>query len=323
MSSIFDQPEQLQALFAPPEDPGAEPTANFPLGFYADFLAEINRLGIVVLTYDDLYADSDDWDYQSNYTAEFEHWQQHRRDPAKTYLLIQHDVDNHPHFTKRMVALEHVYGVRSNVFLFRNRFSQRVVDPPYVVDHEFFQQAEQRGFVIGYHQNAFQLAGFDMEAAVQRYREDVAALRELYDVKYVVPHGGVGAEIDGEMMHNFSVPMPEELRTQLRWVFNGHAARFTTRWSDGGMRRMRDPKRIGEYDLIERFLHTLKPGTRNFCLVHPQRWGFNIEVDANPLLAEHEWYQQLCRRYPGVVITRGGDNACAHKNAARNEVRSA
>ncbi len=301
--SIFDHPEQLRAFYAPPDDPASEPGANFPLGFYEDFLRAIKQRGITVLTFDDIFEGSDDWDYQSNYVAEFKHWQKHRRDPAQTYLVIQHDVDNHPHFTSRMVAMEHIYGIRSNIFIFRNRYSRKQANPEYPVDHDFFQAAAQQGFVIGYHQNAFQLTDFKMDEAVQRYRSDVAELRELYDIRYVVPHGGVGAEVNGKMLHNYSVPMPEELRTNLRWVFNGHGVRFTRRWSDGGMRRTRDRKKIREYNLIEKFVDQLKPGTRNFCLIHPQRWGFNIEVDANPVLVDEQWYQQLCRQYPGTVCS--------------------
>jgi len=37
--------------------------------------------------------------------------------------------------------------------------------------------------------------------------------------------------------------------------------------------------------------------------VHPQRWGFKLEIDANPLLVDESWYQQLCRRYPGTICT--------------------
>lgn len=301
----FDHPERLRAMYHPPADPLLEPTANFPLGFYEDFLREINRLGIVVLTYDDFFHESDDCDYESNYAREYKSWLKNARDPKKIYLVIQHDVDNHPHFTQRMIAMEFIYNVRSNIFIFHQRYSQTQVNPQYDVDHDFFRAAERRGFVIGYHQNALQLAGFDLDEAARRYRDDVAALRRIYNIRYVVPHGGIGAVVHGRMHHNVDVPMPLELRANLRWVFNGHGAKFSSRWSDGGLRRMRDRRRVRDYDIISRFLHQLKPGTRNFCLVHPQRWGFHIDINANPLLAEHEWYQRMCRQYP-VALAGGG-----------------
>lgn len=300
--AIFDQPERLRAMYAPPTEPQLEPTANFPLGFFEDFLREIKRLGIVTLTFDELFSDSDDWDYLSNYSHEYKDWLKRRRDPKKTYLVIQHDVDNHPHFTQRMVAMEHMYDVRSNIFIFNNRYSQTQENPAYDVDHDFLRAAAQRGFIIGYHQNAFQLSGFHLMVATQRYRDDVYALREKYDIRYVVPHGGVGSEIAGTMHYNVDVPMPVEFEKNLRWVFNGHGVKFSSRWSDGGLRRVRDKKRIRDYNIIERFLHQLKPGTRNFCLIHPQRWGFHIDVEANPLLVDQDWYQALVRKYPVVVV---------------------
>ena len=113
----------------------------------------------------------------------------------------------------------------------------------------------------------------------------------------MVPHGGVGAEIDGRMVLNKDVPMPAEFEGNLRWVFNGYGARFAGRWSDGGLRKSRDLERLAKLDIINSFLRGLKPGTRNFCLVHPQRWGFNVDTSQNPMLAEQSWYRDMIARY--------------------------
>ena len=303
----FSDPDALASLYAPPEDPGSEPQGEFPLGWYREFLEVIRERGIEVITYDDLFAGSDDWDYRDHYRSEFTHWRRHRRDPKKTYLLIQHDVDNHPFFTQRMAALEAAYGIRSNIFIFRNRYSANNPDPPYPIDHGFFQAAERAGFVIGYHQNALQLAGFDMERAAERYRADVRALSERYDIRHMVPHGGRGAEIDGVQRHNFDVPMPAELEGRIRWVFNRYGATFKDRWSDGGIRRSRDAKRIAKSDIINSFLMKLKPGTRNFCLVHPQRWGYHVGADRNPMLAEQAWYRDMCARHASTHYINNGE----------------
>lgn len=289
----------------PPANPEAEPIANFPLGWYEEFLRELRRLGVVTLTFRDLFRDSDDWDYRSHYRREFKAWQA-ARDPDAIHLVIQHDVDNHPDFTKRMVALEALHGVRSNIFLFTERATRSGRPAEYDVDHEFFQRAERAGFVIGYHQNALQLCDFDLHAAERRFLEDVRRLRSLYRIEFMVPHGGAGREIDGRMHHNLDVPMPAELEGNLRWVFNRYGATFASRWSDGGIRRCRDPKRLRDTDLVDRFLRRLKPGTRNFCLVHPQRWGFHVGTDENPMLAEQPWYRSVCARYADTHAIRGG-----------------
>jgi hypothetical protein len=266
------------------------------LGFFEQFLQEIQRLEIEVITFADLFQSSNDWDYRSHYPQEFADWRKHVMDPRKRYLLLQHDVDNHPFFTKRMVAMEAIYGVRSNIFLFNERYSEDQDTPPYEVDHEFFQAAERKGFIIGYHQNALQLAGFDLDRAVERFRFDVSELRKRYNIQFMVPHGGVGREINGMMHHNADVPLPPEFESpsgRLRWVYNKYGATFGLKWSDGGLRKERDPNRIGNFDLIKAFLRQIKPGTRARCLIHPQRWGFNVDIDANPLLAQQLWYREL------------------------------
>ena len=289
--------DRLEGMFAPPANPEAEPIANFPLPWYEEFLQRLVDLEIEVITYRDLFDHSDDRNYRSNYKREFINWRKRVRDRKKRYLLIQHDVDNQPFFTKRIVAMEAVYGVRSNIFIFRQRYSKARDDPPYEIDHEFFQEAQRRGFVIGYHQNALPLADFDPRRAVERYRSDVEHLRRLYDISFVVPHGGVGVELDDRMIYNLDVPIPAEFEQNLRWVYNGHGVRFADCFSDGGLRKTGDPKRIRNFNLVGRFLTKLKPGTRNFCLIHPQRWGYNVDPQQNPMLAEAPWYKEILERY--------------------------
>jgi hypothetical protein len=293
----FDDAAALRKLCEPPRDPSDEPEVAFPFGWYKQFLDEIMRLGVEVVTYRDLFRTSGDRDYRSNFPAEYQQWPK-TRDRGVRYLLIQHDVDNHPDFTKRMVAMEALYGIRSNVFLFCRRWTSSDPDAPYDVDHAFFQEAERHGFVIGYHQNALALAGFDLDGAVERFRADVSELRKLYNIEFVVPHGGAGLEVNGKTLHNVDVPVPPELEGNLRWVYNRYGVRFQS--------KCRDLKRLQSLDIIRSFLHMLQPGTRNFCLVHPQRWGFNVDRNQNPLLAQQPWYEEICARY---AVTNG---AAAH-----------
>ena len=130
----IDDRDRLQGMFAPPAKPAAEPIANFPLRWYEEFLNLIVRRNIQIITYQDLFGESDDWEYVSNYSREFGAWKEQVRDPQQRYLLLQHDVDDVPEFTKRMVAMEAFYGIRSNVFMFRDRYLQGIACPPYKVD---------------------------------------------------------------------------------------------------------------------------------------------------------------------------------------------
>lgn len=291
----FEDPQSLKAV-AQRRSP-KEPLGDFPLGWYDEFLQEIRRRGIDVVTFRDLFAGSDDWNYTDHYSSEFAAWSANR-DPDGIQLILQHDVDNHPSFTERMLALEAQHGVRSNVFIFRRRFTQSDgPEAPYPIDYDFLKDAERAGFVIGYHQNAFQCAGFDLGRAVDVFREDVLHLREHFSIDFMVPHGGVGREINGVMHLNRDVPMPEEFEGNLRWVFNKYGPRFTGRFSDGGIRKSRDRDRLERTDLIGSFLDGLRPGTRNFVLVHPQRWGWRVGTGFNPILTELPWYRSMIARY--------------------------
>ena len=122
--TTFDDEAALRALAAAPPDPAMEPLGNFPLPWYEAFLKRIVELGINVVTYRDLFAGLDDHDHENSFPKEQKHWNSTRPKDRPT-LIIQHDVDNHPFFTKRMVALEQLYGIRSNIFIFVDGLKKR------------------------------------------------------------------------------------------------------------------------------------------------------------------------------------------------------
>jgi hypothetical protein len=278
-------------------------TNNFPIGFYREFLEQIELLGIETITYKDIFQHSDDWDYKSFYPNEFKFWKKNRN-KNKRYLLIQHDVDLHPHLTEEVVKLEQEFGVRSNIFLFAQRWTIATPNPQYPVNHSFFQKAESIGFVIGYHQNAFQRSGFDLEKAQGVYLEDVNTLRALYNIEFVVPHGGRGLEIDGKKYLNLDIDIPESLQNNLRWVYNKYGLKFSRRVSDGGLRKCTDKNRLQQLDLVNTFLPSIKLGERAFLLTHPQRWGDQVDPSKTPLLSNMPWYQKVCDRYGVPIDTR-------------------
>ena len=301
------EPEALARIYAPPANPQKEPRCCFPLPWYKRFLEEIRKRKIEILTYDDLLADCNDQDYKNCYSREFKKWHRRynpgfilrrfKRKEDRAFLLIQHDVDSLPLYTKRMVAMEAEYGIRSNVFVFREKYYRRPKRDAYELDYEFFQRAERAGFVVGYHQNALQLSGFDIERATKRFYDDVTCLRDHFAIKYFCPHGGESRSVNGRILRNADVPIPQELEDAIQWVYNRYGLRFSGRWSDGGLRRISDIKRLRGLDIIEEFVKKMQPGKRYFALIHPQRWGYNVKMNFNPLLAEQPWYQQVCRKY--------------------------
>jgi hypothetical protein len=273
-----------------------EPESEFPIGYYEDFLKEVVRRGIKVITYDDLFEGVEDYDHENNFPEEYVGWL-NSRDKDSTYLLIQHDIDNHPEFTKRMVELEARYGLRSNVFMFVDRATVNGTDSQYRIDHDFFSRMQSRGYVMGYHQNALSLTSSSLQDADRRFTDDVHQLRKKYRIDFMVPHGGRSVVIEGQPKHNHDIHIPNELKASLRWVYNKHGVRFAKRWSDGGLRKSRDQERLARADIIGGFLNQLEVGTRNFCLVHPQRWGVNVNRNLNPMLGEQRWYREIIDRH--------------------------
>lgn len=272
--------------------------APFPLGWYAEFLDEILRRGIQVVTFRDLFAGLDDYDHERRFPQEMAAWKRRTRFWHKPTLLIQHDVDYVPEFTHRMIEMELACGIRSNVLVFNALHGPEGGEPkrPYRLDFDLLRRAEAAGFVIGYHCNVVQRGVRTLEEAQAMFERDVLALREQVRVEYFCPHGGRAAEIDGKPLHNYDVPIPASLRGTIRWVYNKHGVTFDSGWSDGGIRKRTD-ETVDSLDLVGRFVPSMSRGRRYFVLVHPQRWGRHVVADVNPALAARPWYRSMLAKH--------------------------
>ncbi len=273
----------------------------FPISAYANWLDELVSMGVEFITYDDLFDESSDWDWESGYREEYLKWKK-RRDPRKIYLLIQHDVDFVPEFTNRMIVIEADRGVKSNIFLLKELAGgypsdSPYDDTPYEIDIKFLQGAESEGFVIGYHQNVVPRCNGTMKGAEQLFLEDVGYFKKYFSIDYFCPHGGRSSLIDGVQTHNFEVNPPKALKGRLRWVYNKYGLRFTSRWSDGGVRRMEDKSKLDNLNIFGQFTQNLQPGHRYFCLIHPQLWGWNIDTNYNKNLSNLDWYKKLTNNW--------------------------
>ena len=76
---------------------------------------------IEVITYSELDF-GDDFDFEKSYFSEWENWRDSMkngvRDPEKIYVILQHDVDDSPERTHRLLRVQEDLGVRSNVMIF-------------------------------------------------------------------------------------------------------------------------------------------------------------------------------------------------------------
>ena len=266
-----------------------------PYGYLEGFHRFLHRYRdqIQIHTYADLPF-KDDWNYECGYAEEWKRWKRWVKSDAdassKVHLILQHDVDDLPNRTHEMLRLQMDLGIRSNVFIFRKSIRRRLLDRDgileertYDLDHGLLGRCESGGWVVGYHSNAYEWAKFDLVKARQIFEEDVAALRDRYDVRFFCPHGGVR---DNEGNSNAILPLPESLRKKIRWVLNGHSISLSGSWSDGGLNGKRDPE---GRDLRD-FVRTWKPGGRYRILIHPQYYG---EIwKRSKRLTGTSWYEE-------------------------------
>lgn len=273
----------------------------FPVAYFVNFLEWINerRDQIEILTYDSLPW-GDDYDHEHHHPAEFECWRHQlhtgERDPSRIYLLLQHDVDDRPERTQLLMQEEDRLNVPTNVMIFNRRLNRlhlqrtgEVVYRDYEIDDDLLQRLESRGFVIGYHSNAYEQANFDRDLAREIFIRDVRELRERFTIRYFCPHGGVR---DAEGHSNASLDLPGELSRDIRWVLNRYSVRFDGVYSDGAIN---SPRRNAVERDMRNFISTWKPGGRYRILTHPQY--YHTTIRENNRLHGVEWYDEILACY--------------------------
>lgn len=287
------------ALDSDPTEGGR--AAYIPLRFHTDFLDFLagHPDRIEVITYADLPW-GDDHDAGHGYPAERRAWERQlksgERDPRKIYVLLQHDVDTRPERSMRLLEEELARGTRSNMMIFVRRVDRRHLKATgelrftdYELDEALLQRAVRAGFVVAYHQNAFEQSHFDEARAQQIFVEDVSAVAARFPLAFTSAHGGTPGP-DGR--NNRDVTLPPELAGRIRWVHNGFSPWFAGTYSDGGINSpVRDPDKRDLRD----FVRTWRPGQRYRILTHPQYYAPN--PGTSPRLADSKWYQDVCRHY--------------------------
>lgn len=292
MGPTSDNPEVGPAA----EEAHGSFTPCVPQGFLFGFFDFLHRHSdeIEILTYADLPFGSD-YDYKANYLEEWKAWQQQLAsgdaDRSKIHLIIHHDVDDCPELTHDVLRHQLQLGIHSNVMIFNRLLRRRIlrnegrlVERDYAVDHELLSRLEGGGWVIGYHSNAYEWGMFDVERACEIFENDVALLREKYDIRFFCPHGGVR---DADGASNALLPIPPALQDSLHWTLNGHTIRLDGSFSDGGLNGARDPEKRDLRD----FVRTWQPGKRYRVLLHPQY--YSEEWERSKRLTGAKWYEDV------------------------------
>lgn len=274
--------------------------AYFPLQFFVDFMRYVARRPseFNVITYDDLSWSTRER-YPSDYRQEYLRWKAKTAISSemrnKVHILLQHDVDSRAERSMEVLRHQEELGLRSNSMIFAERIDrkklkhERVVETTeYLVDHDYLTALSAKGWVVGYHSNAMERALFNHDTARTLFSDDVATLRQRYDIRYFSPHGGVPGP-NGE--NNSSIIVPESLQ-DLIWVHNKNSASFKATYSDGGINnKSRDPEARNLIEFVRRF----KPGERYRILTHPQY--YDPTYREAPVLIGSAWYREVLEHY--------------------------
>ena len=105
-------------------------------------------------------------------------------DPKFIHVFIRHDVDIYLHRLKRMVALEKKYNIKATVF-FRLHAERYKFDSAIPI----IEDLKRDNFEIGYHYEVLTRTKGEKEPAIELFEKELAYLRTLAPINYVVAHG--------------------------------------------------------------------------------------------------------------------------------------
>lgn len=258
----------------------------FPFNYLVDFMKFVkNSDRIKMITYDDFR-----WEYGSDkndtYRREYQNWlkkvEKSDELTRKISILLQFDVDGLPNITSKFVCEMMKLGVPANIMIFKRRVNRKLLaetgiveETDYPIDDELYLKAQSQGFVVGYHSNAVEFAGHDLNKAVEIFRQDLADMRKRFPgLRYFSPHGGVRSAAG---LNNNDLPYDEVVNEELGtfWVHNRNAPSFAGGYSDGGVvSRAKKPNLVN----LRTALKSWRIGNRYRVLLHPQKYGGDLPV---------------------------------------------
>lgn len=284
-----------------------EKNGYIPFGYHTDFIDLLadNPDIFQVITYEDLkWQDSNT--SESYYLAEKRAWDNAMRsgelDDSKIYVLIQHDVDSQPMRTINLLKYESKRSIPTNVMIFNRRVNRRhyissgeVEFTDYPLDFDFLKKLQCQGFLIGYHMNAYEQAGYDKILAKDFFLSDINALNDNnFGIKFFSAHGGAPGPNN---INNRDIDL-EGLDGELIWVHNGKTPIFDDNYSDGGLNSLlRDPVKRDLRDFVKKW----KPGNRYRVLTHPQYYHHNVKCSQR--MSEASWYRDILQAYDDGLCT--------------------
>jgi hypothetical protein len=96
------------------------------------------------------------------------------------FIIIRHDVDNHPRLALRMAEIERNFDIISTYYF---RMENKVFNPTII------RTIADMGHEIGYHYEVLDKAKGDIEKAIKIFEEELNLLRTACDVDTICMHG--------------------------------------------------------------------------------------------------------------------------------------
>lgn len=296
------------------------PTTRPHLAF--DYLSGLvrwlSRSDHTLLSYNDLagpFAHGDE-------SAEFRRWIGQATEHGNKGILLQYDIDARPDIASRLMQTHIDCNAPGNFMIFRQKIfdwklkREGIIEPDddYNLDFALFDRFQKTGGIIGYHCNAFDRSGGNVERAIELFHEDVAELRKHVDLKFFSMHGG---HVTPDGMCNARLPIGPYLKDLgLTWVHNGHSVYFHANWADGSAS---NPRYRNESNDPLDFILSANAGQRIRLLFHPQYYNDTSDTRFDfPILQDQRWVRETQE-----AVEKGGfDGAEYWENRRQEAARS-
>jgi len=253
---------------------------------------------IQVITYQDIFSESDDYNYREGYPTEKSQWlngiKANKIDASKAYVLLQYDIDSQPQRTMDLLNHPSHENVPANIMRFAQRVDRRLLKTTdkleyteYPLDTELLNRLCKKRFLVGYHSNCYERSHHDNTLAPQILEQDIQSLQKEHDISFYTAHGGIPCQ---NKKNNRDVIPLEKTAEQVRWVHNGATPFFNKQFSDGGHNSpLRDPI---DRDLRD-FIRNIEPGGRYRILIHPQYYANNFSLSKR--YSGTSWYDSMAQ----------------------------
>lgn len=188
-------------------------------------------------------------------------------DPDAPYMVIRHDVDRRVATARAMARVEADHGVESTYYFRTSTFDPETVTGMADLGHE-----------IGYHYEDLAKTRGDLDAAHERFAENLAQFREHADVTTICPHGSpLSPHHNLDMWNGEHDPAEYHLlgEAYLSMDTNSSDPERPSYFSDTGRVWGADVPGFGRIATTDDLAAGIEAGAcdRAYLLAHPGRWS--------------------------------------------------